>query len=138
MHPDFIFVPLLVQVLLTFVMYVRLGQAKEEAVRTGSVDAARRALHDDAWPKSVQKINNNIRNQFETPVLFYVLVIVLWLLGGAGPASQAVAWLYVGLRIGHAFVHAGSNVVPTRKRLFQLSMACLFVLAGLALWAIIP
>ena len=35
------------------------------------------------------QINNNIRNQFELPVLFYVLVIVLWAIDAAGYSRSA-------------------------------------------------
>ena len=40
-----------------------------EALAHGEVDLARRGLTTTLWPESVVKINNNIRNQFEVPVL---------------------------------------------------------------------
>lgn len=92
MDRDLIFAPVLAQVLLTLLVYVVLIRGKVLAMKAGQVDMARRALHDDAWPDSVMKINNNIRNQFEVPVLFYVLAFALWALHavhvaalGAGP-----------------------------------------------------
>ncbi|MFU8820936.1 MAG: MAPEG family protein [Gammaproteobacteria bacterium] len=91
MPSTYIFLPLLLQVRLTVAVYLALSAAKSPAVEQGFVDPARRALHDDAWPESVQKINNNIRNQFEVPVLFYVLVVTLYLLEAAGPVAQALA-----------------------------------------------
>ena len=97
-----ILLPLLVQVLLTLVLYAALALAKARALKAGQVDLERRALHDDAWPESVMKISNNIRNQFQLPVLFYVLVIVLWQLGESGVLVQALAWLFVRSRIVHA------------------------------------
>lgn len=126
-----IFLPLLLQVSLTILIYALLLMAKSRAVKQGKVDPERRALHDDAWPESVQKINNNIRNQFEVPALFYVLVLVLYQLGAAGMAAQILAWLFVGSRMVHAFVHTGSNHVPVRRRVF--SFGCLVVLAMLVL-----
>ncbi|MCB1670989.1 MAG: MAPEG family protein [Gammaproteobacteria bacterium] len=137
MNQDLIFIPLLIQIILTLFVFYRIGAVKEEAVKNGEVDQSRRALHDDAWPESVQKVNNNIRNQFETPVLFYVLVILLWLLGAAGPLAQAIALAYALLRIAHARVHLGSNIVRLRKRLFQASMVMLFILTGLVLLALV-
>jgi hypothetical protein len=96
--PDaYIFLPLLLQVLLTVAVYLALSVAKSRAVEQGLVDPQRRALHEDAWPESVQKINNNIRNQFEVPVLFYVLVITLYLLDAAGMLAQALAMLIVAI-----------------------------------------
>ena len=136
MNPDLIFVPVLIQVLLTLFVFIRLGQVKEQAVKRGEVDQTRRALHDDAWPDYVLKVNNNIRNQFETPVLFFVLVIGLWSLGAATVTAQLLALTYALLRLAHASVHLGSNIIRIRKRLFQASIVALLLLAGLMLLAL--
>ncbi|MBT8146531.1 MAG: MAPEG family protein [Gammaproteobacteria bacterium] len=136
MNPDLIFFPVLIQVLLTLFVFIRLGQVKEQAVKRGEVDQTRRALHDDAWPDYVLKVNNNIRNQFETPVLFYVLVIGLWSLGAATVTAQLLALAYALLRLAHASVHLGSNIVKVRKRIFQASIVALLLLSGLLLLAL--
>ena len=132
-----ILAPLLLQVVLTIVVYIALGVAKKRAVRRGEVDLERRALHGDAWPESVVKINNNIRNQFEVPVLFYVLVIVLWQLGAAGGLAQAAAWLFVGSRAVHAYVHTGTNYVPVRRAVFLFGCLMVLLMAGLATVALL-
>jgi hypothetical protein len=128
---QYIFLPLLVQVLLTVAVYVALVVTKKRAVKDGLVDLERRALHADAWPDNVQKINNNIRNQFEVPVLFYILVVTLHQLGAAGVVAQSLAWLFVASRLVHAYVHTGSNVVPVRRLVFMLG--CFVVLAMVVL-----
>jgi hypothetical protein len=128
--------PALAQILLTVAMYARLAIAKARAVRAGSVDLERRALHDDAWPDSVVKINNNIRNQFEVPVLFYVLTIFLWQLNAAGAVAQSLAWAFVASRFVHAFVHTGSNYVPARRRIFMFGCVVVAAMAGLTSWAV--
>jgi len=125
----------LAQVLLTLLMYLALARAKARAAGAGQVDEARRALHADAWPEDVQKINNNIRNQFEVPVLFYVVVIVLCLLGETGRLVQGLAWLFVASRIAHALVHTGPNIVTIRRRVFMVGCAIVMVLMGLAMRA---
>jgi hypothetical protein len=122
-----ILAPVLVQVLLTVVVYVLLNFAKRRAVQRGEVDLARRALHDDAWPDSVVKINNNIRNQFEVPVLFYVLSMALLALNSVTWPVLAIASLFALSRIGHAWVHLGSNYVPARRGIFMFG--CLMVVA---------
>ena len=130
-----IFLPVLAQVLLTIVVYFGLAAAKARALKEGSVDLERRALRDDAWPEDVQKINNNIRNQFEVPVLFYVLVVVLYQLNATGVLPQGLAWLFVASRVVHAWIHTGSNYVPARRAVFTfgvfvvLAMLCLAVLS---------
>ncbi len=131
-----IFIPVIVQVLLTLAVFVALAIAKGRALKTGNVDEERRALYEDAWPESVLKINNNIRNQFQLPVLFYVLAIILWSLGAAGAFTRLVAWLFVASRIVHAYIHIGSNYVPYRRKAFMFGAVMVMVMAVQALWAI--
>ena len=126
-----IFLPLLSQVLLTVIVYVALAVAKSRAVKQGLVDLDRRGLHDDAWPQSVQTINNNIRNQFEVPVLFYVVSLSLFVLGVAGFVAQVLAWTFVASRVVHVCIHLGANNVRARRAVFMFG--CVLVLAMLVL-----
>ncbi len=132
MSRNWILAPVLVQVLLTLLMYVALIRAKTRAVKVGTVDLARRALHDDAWPDDVQQVNNNIRNQFQLPVLFYVLAFSLWAMDAVGVAALAVAWLFVASRLVHAWIHVGSNYVPHRRRAFTVDWFLLLLMLALA------
>lgn len=125
----YIFLPLLLQVLLTLTLFIYLAIAKSRSVKQGTVDLQRRALHGDAWPESVQQINNSIRNQFEVPVLFYVLVIVLYLLQSVSLLTLVLAWLFAISRLLHAYIHIGSNHVPYRRSVF--TFGCLVLIAML-------
>jgi len=135
MPNNLILLPVLAQVLLTMVLYGALALAKAKATRRGLVDLDRRALHDDAWPENILKINNNIRNQFELPVLFYVLTILLWQLRETGVVAQSLGWLFVASRVVHAYIHTGMNYIPARRRVFMFSCAVVVAMAGLAVWA---
>jgi len=134
MNRNLIFAPVLVQVLLALVVYVLLVFAKVRAMKTGLVDMARRALYDDAWPEGVIKINNNIRNQFELPVLFYVVSIALWALDAVGIAALIAAWLFATSRIAHAYVHIVPNYVPVRRRVFTFGWLMVVAMTVLAVW----
>jgi hypothetical protein len=137
MTRDWIFLPVFVQVLLTLMVFVLLGQEKKRAVKAGTVDLARRALHEDAWPESVQQINNNIRNQFELPVLFYVLSIVLWELHASHQMAFIAASLFVASRIVHAWIHLGKNEVPWRRKAFTFGWIMLAWMTGLLAWELV-
>lgn len=137
MNPNYLYLPVLVQICLTLAVYGALIRAKIKALREGQVDNARRALHDDAWPEYVQKINNNIRNQFEVPVLFYVLVIALVQLNGVSIVAIAAAWIFALSRLAHAWIHTGANVVRLRRNIFLLGIASVFVLTALLLYEIV-
>ena len=134
MSRDLIFVPVLVQVLLTLGIYVHLIKVKIAAIKAGQVDKERRALHEDAWPDSVLQINNNIRNQFELPVLFYVMAFALWALDSVHWAALVAASLFVLSRIVHAVIHLGSNYVPNRRRAFTVGWWVLLAMALLVAW----
>lgn len=137
MNPDLIFLPVLAQILLTMSVFVRLATAKSKAAKSGEVNEERRALHDDAWPESVIQINNNIRNQFELPVLFYVLCFILWAVGTTNILVHTLAWIFVVSRVVHVVIHTGSNFVPLRRKVFMFGFCVVFALAMSALIAIV-
>ncbi|MGH8251377.1 MAG: MAPEG family protein [Steroidobacteraceae bacterium] len=137
MYRNLIFYPILVQVALTLLVYVHLIRVKIRAIKAGQVDKERRALHEDAWPDSVLQINNCIRNQFEIPVLFYVVAFVLWALEAVGIVALVVAWLFVLSRLAHAWIHLTSNYVPNRRRAFTVGWWLLVAMVLLAAWRLI-
>lgn len=137
MPNNLILLPALAQILLTILVYGALAVAKARAMKGGLVDLDRRALHDDAWPESVMQINNNIRNQFEVPVLFYVLTIILWQLNETDVLAQSLAWIFVASRVVHAYIHTGSNYVPARRRVFMFGCVVVLAMAGVALRAVL-
>ena len=74
---------------------------------------------------------DNFSNLFETPVLFHVACIGLYVTDTVSMPALALAWVYVLLRMAHSYVHCGSNHVMTRFKCFAASMAAL-----VALWAV--
>lgn len=137
MDRNLVFLPMLAQILLTVTVFVWLGIAKSKALKLGQVDLEKRALHTDAWPDHVLKISNNINNQFETPVLFYALVLMLWALNAIDAYAMIFACGYVVTRVIHLYIHTGSNIVPLRRRVFTLGIVFLLLLALLGFKAIL-
>lgn len=129
MESHAIFLPPIFQILLTLWLYIYLAIAKSRAAKLGQVDEARRALHDDAWPDHILQINNCIRNQFEVPVLFYILILTLWSLSAINVATYILAWVFVLSRAVHAFIHTGSNNVPHRRKVFTFGCLILIIMA---------
>ena len=137
MDKNLIFLPVLIQISLTIFVFVALGIVKSRAVKLGQVDLDKRALHTDAWPDSVLKFSNNINNQFETPVLFYALAMMLWALDAVDVTALIFAWGFVVTRILHAYIHTGSNIVPIRRKVFTVGCIFLLLLTLLAFKAIL-
>ena len=132
-----IFWPILVQMLLTMTLFGLLGLRKAQAIKAGGIDLKAVKLNNNAWPDRVVQVGNNINNQFETPVLFYVVSVALYVLGAVTPVILALAWLYVGLRIAHAVIHITTNKVPLRMKVFTAGFLVLLVLIALLAWTLL-
>ncbi|WP_150912021.1 MAPEG family protein [Marinobacter halotolerans] len=134
MSSSHIFWPVLAQVLLTLVMFIILGGRKSGAVKAGKVNRQQAALDNRVWPENVVKVSNNIANQFEIPVLFYVLCFVLYSINAAGSLSVFLAWLFVVSRYAHAYVHVTSNYIPVRLPLFMTGAFVLLAMLVVSVW----
>jgi len=121
--------PLLVQVALTFVLLFATAFLRTGSIAAGKVKPADIMLGQMAWPKKVQQVSNAFHNQLETPILFFVGVVLAIVLEVGGPVLLALAWVWAGLRIVHAFIHTTSNHLRWR---FYCFAAGVFVL--LAFW----
>ena len=128
MQSSLIFWPVLVQILIVVAGFMLLGIRKQQALKNGQVDLKKAALDNDAWPDNVLKVSNNIRNQFQVPVLFYVLCFMFYVLDAVTIASLSLAWVFVVSRIIHAYVHMGSNFVPARFSVFTLGFVVMVLM----------
>ena len=136
MNSNLILMPALLQVFTTFIAYTLMRIRRNRASRNGEVNESRRALDDDAWPDYVRQANNNVRNQFELPVLFYFLTLLLWNLHAVGPWSLGAAWLFALSRLLHLMVHTGRNHLPTRRLVFTFGLGMVFLLFLSAIGAV--
>ena len=120
--------PVMAQILLTFVMIGWMGRVRVAAVKAGRVRIGDIALGGDAWPGDVRKVANNAHNQFETPILFFVLCGLAMLVGATGPVMTGLAWAYVAARLAHTAVHVTSNRIRRRFIAFAAGFAVLVVM----------
>ncbi len=122
-----ILAPLFVQVLLTFVVAYMLSSHRIRAARRGEMPD-QVALREPNWPPHVRQIENNYLNQFELPVLFYLLTILAIITRHADLFFVLMAWVFVVLRILHAYVHLTSNVLKIRGPLFFAGLVVLTIM----------
>ncbi|HEX8553180.1 MAG TPA: MAPEG family protein [Sphingomonas sp.] len=76
----------------------------------------------------VEAAANNLRNLFETPVLFLVLIPLLIITRQAWPAQTLLAWAFVASRYAHSWFQLKGRVRP-RFYAFLVSITAL-----LAMW----
>lgn len=109
--------PVLIQVALIFVLLGLMAKSRMAAMK-GGIRAQDIALSSDAWPAAAKQVSNCYANQFEMPILFMLTVLFGIVLHQTGWLFVLLEWLFVLLRLGHAFVHTTSNDVSLRGPLF--------------------
>lgn len=118
MSPQMILLPLFVQVTLTLVLMFLMGMQRAQAIRNRQVRAEDVSLREPNWPPRALQAAYAYGNQFELPVLFYVLTILAFYTTQADLAFVLLAWVFVVFRILQAWVYVTSNNIRYRGAYF--------------------
>ncbi|HEY7747884.1 MAG TPA: MAPEG family protein [Aestuariivirgaceae bacterium] len=121
--------PALLHVALIFLLVFLTGSGRVAAARRGEVRLGDVALDNSKWPENLRKRANNYQNQFELPVLFYMLIALLLSTRLADAVQVVLAWVFVLSRLVHSYIHTGRNLVIDRFYAFTASVITL-----LAMW----
>ncbi|UDL91238.1 MAPEG family protein [Mesorhizobium sp. PAMC28654] len=124
MNQTTIFWPMLAQVLLVYIVYGVLGRRRYGAVKSGEAKVGQYKVRSTE-PASSVTVASNLINQFELPVLFYVLCLTLHMTNGVNYLTLALMWIFVASRYFHAWVHLTSNNLLLRSRAFFLGAVVL-------------
>jgi hypothetical protein len=125
--------PMLAQIGWTFMLYAWLTVARTRAVKSGQIDYSCFVLGREE-PLEVARITRNLANQFELPVIFYALVVLLVALGRVTWFDVIVAWVFVAGRVIHTLVQTLTDNVVLRGRVFVISFMAVVALAGHVAW----
>ena len=123
--------PTFALVLLIFVVWCVLFVQRFRHMRRNPPTEADLATGDGAlrYFQPVEMAANNLRNLFEMPVLYLALVPLLLITHHGNHLQAVLAWVFVGLRVIHSFIHIGPKKVPAR---FMVYFASCVMLA--AMW----
>jgi hypothetical protein len=127
MNQTAIFWPVLAHVLLIYIVYGVLGRRRYGAIRSGEAKVGQYKVRSTE-PASSVTVAANLSNQFELPVLFYVLCLTLHVTNGVNYLTLALMWIFVASRCFHAWVHLTSNNLLLRSRSF--SFGAVIILLG--------
>jgi hypothetical protein len=126
-----IFVPFFAMILLTLVVWVYMYARRIPFIR-------RSGLHDDQLtpmelarisPPAVANPSDNLKNLFEMPTIFYVLVLYLHVTQSVDAIYLVAAWVFVGFRALHSAVHCTVNVILLRFALYAISTVAVWFIA---------
>jgi len=118
--------PSLALILWIFVVLVILFLRRKTAFASGQVRMADVAVSTERYPESARLAAANLSNQFETPLIFFALIMLAMEVGATSYPMAALAWAYVATRVAHTLVHVGSNDLRLRAPIFAIGVAILF------------
>ena len=124
-----IFWPVIALAGLTAAIWVLMYVRRIAEIRSARIDPQSLATSEMASNK-LHNVSaaDNFSNLLETPVLFYTICIIVYVVGEVTPFQLGLAWLYVALRAVHSLIHVSYNRVLHRWLAYVASTLCLFVM----------
>ena len=80
-------------------------------------------------PPAVANPSDNLKNLFEIPVLFYVLVLYLFAVKQVDALYVDAAWIFVTFRVLHSAVHCTFNLIMLRFYLYLIATVAVWFIA---------
>lgn len=123
-----VLLPVFAHVLLVFILLFWMGKERRGALVSREVHLRDIALGEPNWPTKATQLANCLKNQFEFPVLFYVLVALALPLRQADLLFVLLSWVFVVTRYAHAGIFVTSNNVKQRSLAFSAGVIVLLVM----------
>lgn len=128
--------PVLVLVVWTLIMWAWMLITRVKAIIAMKMrldSCAPRGEQMAKLPPEVRWKADNYNHLLEQPILFYVVVICLVILGVDSVIALYSAWAFTLLRVLHSIVQTSNNKIELRFKVFVLSNIPLMVLTIMAL-----
>lgn len=109
---------MLLQMMITIWCYSLMSKARMAAAKSGKVSKAIYVAVGDAEPEELRVYTRLLANQFEMPVLFYVIMVTGLAVGITSWITVLLGLVYVLFRYLHAKEMSGAHVVMKRRKLF--------------------
>jgi hypothetical protein len=127
----FVLLPLFAEVVLTFAVMFGMMVLRTSAILRRETRYEDIALREPNWPKRSRQFAYAFGNQFELPVLFYVLTILSIITRQADVVFVVLAWVFVVFRWLQAAVHVTGNDVRLRGAAYGIGAIVVVIM-----WAI--
>lgn len=121
--------PLVAMVLLTLIVGVRMYLVRVAEMKRSRVHPEQLKTRSDAQARlSDTRASDHYANLFELPVVFYVAVFTIWLIGLSDGLYLVLAWAFFASRVVHATIHLTINRVMWRFAAFITGFGLLTVI----------
>jgi hypothetical protein len=128
MSVQIVLLPVFVLVGLTFALLLWMVTARTRALTSRQTRLKDIALGQPNWPEQATQIGNCFKNQFELPLLFYILIALALPLRHADLVIVLLSWVFVVTRFAHAGIFVTSNNMQQRSLAWFAGAVVLFAM----------
>jgi hypothetical protein len=128
MSIQMVLLPVFVLVGLAFALLLGMASARTRALKGRETSLKDIALRQPNWPVRATQIGNCFSNQFEVPVLFYLLIALALPLRHTDLVIVLLSWVFVVTRFVHAGIFVTSNNVQQRGTVWFAGVLVLFIM----------
>jgi len=128
MSVQMVLLPVFVLVGLTFALLLWMATVRTRALTGKEIRIKDIALGQPNWPERATQIGNCFSNQFELPLLFYVLIALALPLRHADLIIVVLSWVFVVTRLIHAGIFVTSNDLRQRSLAWFAGVVVLFIM----------
>jgi hypothetical protein len=123
-----IFRPFCATMLLTLVVWVYMYGRRLPFIFSSGLDPKQMTPLELARlsPPQVSNPSDNLKNLFELPTVFYVVVLYIYVTNQVDAAYLWAAWGFFLFRALHSAVHCTFNFIPLRFALYVISAGALW------------
>jgi hypothetical protein len=123
-----VLLPVFVLVGLTFFLLLWMAGARRQALVGRQTRVRDIVLGQPNWPVRATQIGNCYMNQFELPLLFYILIALALPLRHADFVIVLLSWVFVVCRFAHAGIFVTSNDLNQRSLAWFAGVLVLFAM----------
>ena len=117
--------PALALIFWIFVVGLVLMKRRRDAFVSRAVKPDEVSVSTERYPLPARLASANFTNQFESPVIFFALVMLAMEVKATSHLMTLLAWLYVASRVVHTVIHIGPNKLPLRGAVYGVGMIAL-------------
>jgi hypothetical protein len=128
MSIQMVLLPVFVLVGLTFALLLWMAGARREALVSRETKISDIALGQPNWPTRATQVGNCFKNQFELPLMFYILIALAAPLRHADLFIVLMSWVFVVTRFAHAGIFVTSNDLNRRSLAWFAGVLVLFAM----------
>ena len=127
MSSQLIIWPMIMVALATLWIYLPMSKVRVASVKSGKTKSSAYRLNIGE-PEESLRYSNALRNQYESPVLFYTVCLAAFVTNNANSGMILLAFAYAIIKIIHITIHVTTNRLRHRRPIFALSYAILGVM----------